>query len=175
MSAIKHAFEKIGEGIKHIGEAIGHGLEGLGKVVGGVLTMHPSEIKSGFSDMGKGLKECVSGLGESVGGLGGAVIGATPLGAAVNALTGDKLSKFVEGIGTSAASVVNNGIDGVGQFAEGVATGNLGEAFKGALNVGQVALLAVPGAGEAELAGDVAAVAAKGLLKQGVETEALNG
>jgi len=175
MSAIKHAFEKIGEGIKHVGEAIGHGIEGLGRTIGGVLTMNPNEIKNGLGDMGNSLKEGISGIGEAAGGVAGAVVGATPLGAAVNAMTGDKLSNFVEGVGTSAAGVLNNGIDGVGHVAHGLATGDLGEAFKGAIDVGQVAMLAVPGAGEAEMAADVAGVAARGLLKQGVENEVMNG
>ena len=105
----------------------------------------------------------------------GAVAGATPLGAAINGMFGDKLSHFLEGVGKQAAGVLNNGIDGVGHVAHGLATGNLGEAFKGAVDVGQVAMLAVPGAGEAELAGDALGVAAKGLLKQGVEGEVANG
>jgi hypothetical protein len=175
MSAVKHAFQKVGQGIEHVADSAGKDLKGLGKVVDGVLTANPSEIKNGFSDVGKGLKEGVSGLGEIAGGAAGAVVSATPLGAAVNALTHNKLEKLVEGVGDSCAGVINNGIDGVGQLAKGIAKGDLKEALKGALNVGSVAMLAIPGAGEAEAAADVAMAAGRGLLKQGVENKVFGG
>jgi len=175
MSAVKHAFEKIGEGIKHAFEGIGHAVEGLGKTVAGVLTANPKEIKAGLGDIAGGAKEAVSGVGEVAGGVGAAAVGASPLGAAINAMTGGKASNFVQGVGDSAAQAVNNGIDGVGQFADGIAKGNVGEAFSGLANAGQAALMFVPGAGEADLAMSVAMNAGKQLVKQGVEGQVQSG
>jgi len=177
MSAVKHAFEKMGHGLKEAGESLGKDIKGLGKVVDGVVTMNPGEIKQGFSDVGNGLKKGIDGLGEAAGGLAGGLAGATPLGAAVNALTHNSLTKMCEGVGNACASTLDSGIDGVGQVAKGVATGNFKELAKGALNIAEVASLAVPGAGEAEAAADVALAAAKAagkhLLKDGVKQEAM--
>jgi len=177
MSAVKHAFEKVGHGLKEAGESLGKDIKGLGKVVDGVVTMNPGEIKQGFSDVGNGLKKGIDGLGEAAGGLAGGLAGATPLGAAVNALTHNSLTKMCEGVGNACASTLDSGIDGVGQVAKGVATGNFKELAKGALNIAQVASLAVPGAGEAEAAADIALAAAKAagkhLLKDGVKQEAM--
>jgi hypothetical protein len=175
MSAVKHAFEKGVHGLEHAAQSLGKDVKGLGKVVEGALTLNPSEIKQGFSDVGNGLKQGIDGLGEAAGGLAGGLAGATPLGAAVNALTHNSLTKICEGVGNACASTLDSGIDGVGQVAKGVATGNFKELAKGALNIAQVAALAVPGAGEAEAAGDIALAAAKAagkhLLKDGVKQE----
>lgn len=171
MSAVKHAFEKVGHGLEHAVSSLGKDLKGLGKVVGGVLTMNPSEIKHGFSDIGNGLKQGIDGVGEAAGGLAGGLVGMTPLGAGINALTHNSLTNICEGVCNACATTLDSGIDGVGQVAKGVATGNFKELVQGAFNIAQVASLAVPGAGEAEMAGDIALAAGKGLLKDGAEQE----
>jgi phage-related protein len=174
MSAIKHAFENIGHGIEDAAKSLGKDLEGAGKVIGGCLTLNPNEIKSGIGEVGDGLKQGISGLGKVAGGVAGGVVGMTPLGAAINALSNNSLSNMCEGVANSCADTLNNGINGIGQVAEGAATGNFKEMLSGAINVGQVAMLAVPGAGEAKAAEDIALGAGKDLLKQGVEQEVMN-
>ena len=174
MGAIKHAFSKIGHGIEHAVSGLGKEIKGVGKVIGGCVTFNPHEIKSGVSDVGNGIKQGITGLGEIAGGAAGGIVGATPLGAAINTLTHDGLSKLVEGVGDSCANVLKTGVDGVGEFGKGLASGNLQQMFKGAFDVGQVAMLAVPGAGEVEAA-DLAMTAGRGLLKKGVENEVQNG
>ena len=175
MSAVKHAFEKVGHGIEHAVESVGKDLKGVGEVVGGCLTFNPKEIKNGISDVGNGLKEGISGLGEVAGGVAGGIVGITPIGAAINAMTGDKLSNFVEGVGEGCASVLNTGIDGIGEVGSGLANGDISKMLKGMMDVGQVAALAVPGLGEADLAADVAMGAVRGLAKKGVENEVFGG
>jgi len=175
MSAVKHAFEKIGHGIEHVVDSVGKDIKGLGRMAGGVLTGNPSEIKNGLKDIGNGLKEGIGGLGEVAGGAAGAAVGMTPLGAAINGMSGGKLSKLVEGVGDACAGVLKDGIDGIGEVGKGIAHGNFKEIFDGAMKVGNVAMLAVPGAGEAAAARDIAMAAGKDLLKQGVENEVFNG
>lgn len=170
MSAVKHAFQKIGHGIEDIGKSIGKDLKGVGNIIGGCITLTPSEIKNGFSEVGQGLKQGVSGLGEAAGGAAGGFAGMTPLGAGINALTHNALSNLCEDLGKTCANTINSGIDGVGQFAKGVGTGNFKEMLSGAMNVGQLAMLAVPGAGEA---GSLALSAGKELLKDSVQQEVL--
>jgi hypothetical protein len=177
MSAVKHAFEKMGHGLEHAASSLGKDVKGLGHVVDGVLTMNPKEIKNGFSEVGNGLKQGIDGLGEAAGGVAGGLVGMTPLGAGINALTHNSLTKICEGVGNACASTLDSGIDGVGQVAKGVATGNFKEMAKGAFNIAQVASLAVPGAGEAEAAADIALAAgkaaAKHIVKDGVEQQVI--
>jgi hypothetical protein len=170
MSAIKDAFDKIGEGIKHFAEGVGHAFEGAVKVVGGALTCNPALLKDGANEFDKGMHEGIKGAGEALGGVAGAAIGVTPLGGCINLLTHGAASRLACGVFESASDSVNGGIDGVKHMAHGLAHGNAREFFKGALAVADLASMAVPGAGEAKML----ATTGKNLLMGGVQTVATN-
>ncbi|MEK6420324.1 MAG: hypothetical protein V4801_12015 [Burkholderia gladioli] len=174
MSGIKNAFDKIGEGIKDAVEGVGKDIGGAFKMVGGALTANPSLMKSGASDFESGLKQSVDGVAETAAGTADAAMNASPMGKALSAIAGPSAQNFVDGMFKGAAGIVNGGIDGVQQIGDGIAHGNLGEIAKGAGGVAQVATLAVPGLGEAEMgvdAGRLALAGGKGLMAQGA-TEA---
>jgi phage-related protein len=172
VSAVKHAFQELGKGIKDVADGIGHAVEGAVKTVGGALTLNPSLMKSGAKEFDSGVKQSVTGVGEAAGGLAGAAVGMSPVGAAVNAMTGGAASRLATGTFEGAASTINGGITGAEDIADGVAHGNFGEVAKGMVGVGQVAMLAVPGAGEGELAASaVAKSATTDLLKDSAKDQ----
>lgn len=166
MGAIKKAFHKIGDGISHAVKGIAHGIEGVAKIAGGALTFNPQLLKEGAKDFDKGLKQSITGIGEMAAGAAGAAVGATPLGAAVNALTHGAASRLVEKVVEGTADMVNNGISGAKGFVDGVAHGDFGKALDGALKVAELASVAVPGFGAGALAARSAMTVGKSLLKE---------
>jgi hypothetical protein len=174
MSAVKHAFEKIGDGIKHGFEGIGHAIEGAAETIGGALTASPSLMKKGANEFTSGLKQTVSGAGEIVGGELGAFVGMTPLGAALNSFTHGAASRLAEGVGDSAADIVNTGFTGAEDMVGGAVTGNGKEFLNGLAASAETASYAIPGAGEEELAARMATSTAKNLVKNSAENSAEN-
>lgn len=175
MTALKHAFEKIGEGIADAFKGLGKDIAGAFKVIGGALTGNPNLMKSGAEEFESGLKEEVSGIAEVADGAVDATLAASPLGAALMAVIGPSAQKFIDGVFTGAANLVNGGISGVVSVASGIATGNLSEIGKGLEGVASVATLFVPGAGEAEMGVDaveVAVNAGKSLIQNSAESQA---
>ena len=152
MGAIKKAFKKIGHGIKTVAKGIAGEIKGLAKMAGGALTFNPRLLKEGAQQWEKGLKNVFSGIGEAAGGVAGAAVGMTPLGAAVNALTGGAASRLAGKVFESTADTINNGISGAINVVDGVAHGDFKKALGGALNLAELASFAVPGAGAAALA-----------------------
>jgi len=174
MSGIKHAFEKIGDGIKHTFEGIGKDVGGAFKVVGGALTANPDLMKSGANEFESGLKQTVSGVAETADGSVDLAMNTLPLGIALSAVAGPSAQNFVDGTFNSATNIVNDGIDGASQIGGGIMTGNVGEIAQGLGNVAPAALLFVPGAGEAEIAGGTGQVmlhAGKELTMQSAEAQ----
>jgi hypothetical protein len=167
MGAIKKAFEKIGDGISGAVKGIAHGIEGVAKIAGGALTFNPQLLKEGAKDFDKGLKQGISGIGAIAAGAAGAAVGATPLGAAVNALTHGAASRLAEKVVGGTADMVNNGISGAKGIVDGVAHGDLGKAFDGALKVAELASVAVPGFGAGALAARSAMTVGKGFVREG--------
>lgn len=174
MSAVKHAFEKIGDGIKHGIEGIGHAIEGAAETIGGALTASPSLMKKGANEFASGLKQTVSSAGEIVGGELGAVVGMTPLGAALNSLTHGAASRLAEGVGDNASDIINTSLTGAEHMVGGTLTGNSREFLNGLMATAETASYAIPGAGEEELGARMVASAAENLVKNSSENSAEN-
>jgi hypothetical protein len=168
MSAVKNAFDKIGEGIKDVAEGFGHVVEGAAKVVGGALTANPNLIKQGAKNFDQGAKQEITGAGEAAGGVAGAMVATSPLGATINTMTNGAATRLAIGAGQDAASTVTDGITGAENMVGGIATGNAKEFFSGALNAGMLALSVVPGVGEGAAVADVAMNAGKDLAEGGM-------
>ncbi|MBP0633717.1 MULTISPECIES: hypothetical protein [unclassified Cupriavidus] len=164
MSAVKNAFEKIGDGIKEVADGIKDVAEGALKTVGGVLTINPALIKAGANEFDNGCKECVNGVADTA----GAAVGITPIGAALNSITDGAASRLASGVFDSLASTVNGGFTGVEEIIDGVVDGDPTEMVKGAFGVGQIALLALPGVGEADMALSLALNTGKDMLTDAV-------
>ena len=174
MSAISHAVGKIGDGIKSVAEGAGHAIEGAAETVGGALTANPDLMKKGANQFAGGIGQEVSGVcGIASGALGGAV-NSTPLGAAVNAMTNGAAGRLAEGVGDSAAAIVNTGLTGVEHLAGGAVTGNVSEFLSGLKDTAMTASYAIPGAGEEELAARMALSAAESLGENSVKDSAEN-
>ncbi|TKC87905.1 hypothetical protein FAZ69_16705 [Trinickia terrae] len=135
------------------------------------MTANPKLIKEGAHNFDQGWKGSISGLGEAAGGVAGAAVGVTPLGAALNSMTHGAASRLASGVFEGAASTVKNGLTGAEKMADGIVHGNLSEIGKGALGVGQVAALAIPGLGEGDMALSVATTVGKNLIKDGVKDQ----
>jgi hypothetical protein len=123
-------------------------------------------LKEGAKEWEKGIKSSLTGLGEVAAGAAGAAVGATPLGAAVNALTHGAASRLVEKVVEGTTDMVKGGIDGAKGFVDGVAHGDLGKAFDGALKVAELASVAVPGFGAAALASRTAMTVGGAMIKE---------
>lgn len=176
MGAVKKAFKKIGHGLKSAVKGIAGGIKGLCKIAGGALTFNPKLLKEGAKQFDKGIKNLVSGAGEMAGGLAGAAVGMSPLGAAVNALTGGAASRLAEKVCTSTADTVNNGLSGAVKFVDGVAHGDMGKALSGALSVAELASFAVPGGGAVALAANAVKSTAKDMIVDAVASKVpING
>lgn len=171
MGAIKNAFKKIGDGIKNAVEGAANGIKGACKVVGGALTANPALLKEGAKDFDKGLKKTISGIGELAGGVASAAVGATPLGAALNALTNGAASRLVGKVVEGTADMVNDGLKGAVGFVDGVAHGDMKKALDGALKVAELASVAVPGLGAGALASRTAMTVGKSLLKESAKDQ----
>lgn len=131
-SGIKGGAIKTWDGTKEFGEGVYHTGEGTGEIIGGVFTGDTDKIKSGAEKSGMGVLNTLGGgLTAASGVVGGAVD--TTIGTTNQAL----------GEGFKAA-----GAEGVGNFLESDDYNRYSKL------AGNVALLAVPGVGEAELANE---------------------
>ena len=171
MGAIKHAFQKIGNGIKHAVEGAVNGIAGAVKIVGGALTANPELLKEGAKQFDKGLKQSVTGLGEMAAGAAGAAMGATPLGIALNTLTNGAASRLVEKVVEGTADMVKDGINGATSMVDGLAHGDMKKALGGALKVAELASVAVPGLGAGAVASRTALTVGKSMLKESAENQ----
>ncbi len=164
MGAVKKAFKKIGQGIKTVAKGIGGNIKGLVKMAGGALTFNPRLLKEGAKSYANGMKNIVSGAGQVAGGMAAASVGMSPLGAAINGLTGGAASRLACKTFTSAAETVTNGVEGAFKMADGLVHGDMKKVLSGALAAGELASMAIPGAG-------AAAFAAKSVTKSVVKDQ----
>ena len=125
MGAVKKAFKKIGQGIKTVAKGIGGNIKGLAKMAGGALTFNPRLLKEGAKSYANGMKNIVTGAGQVAGGMAAASVGMSPLGAAINGLTGGAASRLACKTFTSAAETVTNGVEGAFKMADGLVHGDM--------------------------------------------------
>ena len=180
---IKKGFEKIGEGFKKIGEGIKnfaegavHAIGGAFKVLGGVLSFNGDLIKKGANDVKDGGSEAwhsvdttIKGAGEVLGGAASAAVAVSPAGMAINQLTGNAASRLADGVFEGAADTLVKGRNGLVNAADAAVHGDWKGVGKGLYDTANLALMLVPGAGEANAARVVAQNAAKGLIKAGAK------
>jgi hypothetical protein len=180
---IKKGFEKIGDGFVKIGEGIKNFAEGavkaIGgafKVVGGALTFNPDLIKEGANNVADGAKGAwkavdttITGAGQVLGGAASVAVSVSPAGMAINQMTGNAASRLASGVFEGMADTVVKGRNGLINVADGIMKGDMKQALKGGLDFVNLASMFVPGAGQANLARNIAQNAGKELVKDGVK------
>ena len=180
---IKKGFEKIGEGFKKIGEGIKHFAEGaikaIGgafKVVGGALTFNGDLIKQGANDVKDGGKkawhsvdETIKGAGEVLGGAASTAVAISPAGMAINQMTNNAASRLADGVFEGMADTIVKGRNGLINAGEAAIKGDWKGVGKGLYDTANLALMFVPGAGQANAARNVGQQFAKELVKSGVK------
>jgi hypothetical protein len=172
LDSIKGAFSKGVGGLQELGAGIEHAAQGGGEILGGIAKGDLGRIKEGAKGINGGINDSIKGLGDVAGGAAGAAIGASPLGAALNHVTHGAASRLAEGTFTGVADTLVKGREGGIKMAQGLMHGNLKEAAAGAKDYGKMAMLFVPGAGEASLARTVGTNMLKSGLKGSATSEA---
>jgi hypothetical protein len=172
LDSIKGAFQKGVGGLKEIGEGMEHVASGGGEILGGIAKGDLSQIKEGAKGLDGGINDAIKGVGDTAGGAAGVAVGASPLGAALNHVTHGSASRLAEGTFTGVADTVVKGREGGIKMADGLMHGNLKEAAQGAKDYANMAMLVVPGAGEANLGRMVATNMLKEGVKQSAKSEA---
>ena len=172
LDSIKGAFQKGVGGLKEIGEGVAHVGQGGAEILGGIAKGDLSQIKEGAKGINGGINDTIKGVGDAAGGAAGVAIGASPLGAALNHVTHGAASRLAEGTFTGVADTLVKGREGGIKMAEGLMHGDLKEAAAGAKDYGKMAMLFVPGAGEASLARTVGMNMLKSGAKDAATSEA---